>query len=407
MEKDGDKMASQPVHSNGNSGARVGAVVVGGDFHGLGVARSLGRHGVPICIVDDEYSIGRFSRYTTMVVKAPDLRNERATVDFLLATARKHNLKGWVLYPTRDELVATFSRHKAELEEWYRVPTPDWEITKWAWNKWNTYSLAEKLGIPIPKTWCPRTLEELDALDITFPIGVKPAVKEDFFYATGAKAWRANNKAELRAFFKQASEHSGKNEILIQEIIPGDGHYQFSSCMFFKNGTAIGSMEAQRWRQHPPEFGRAATYVESIEHPEVEALALKFLQAINYYGLAEVEFKLDARDGKYKLLDVNVRTWGFHALGGPAGVDFSYMLFADQIGEPVTPSRGRAGVGWIRMVTDVPTSLKGFLSGRLSFGSYRKSISHSGIESVFSKEDLLPSVMEVALIPYLIVKRGF
>jgi D-aspartate ligase len=80
----------------------VGAVIVGGDFHGLGIVRSLGRHGVPICIVDDEYSIGRFSRYTTMVVKAPNLRSERQTVDFLIVAARRHNLKGWVLYPTRD-----------------------------------------------------------------------------------------------------------------------------------------------------------------------------------------------------------------------------------------------------------------------------------------------------------------
>jgi D-aspartate ligase len=177
--------------------------------------------------------------------------------------------------------------------------------------------------------------------------------------------------------------------------------------MFFKHGAAVGSMEAQRWRQHPPEFGRAATYVETIDLPEVEALALKFLQAINYYGLVEVEFKLDARDGKYKLLDLNARTWGFHCLGGPAAVDFSYLLFADQVGQPVTPCRGQAGVGWIRMLTDIPTSLKGYLSGRLSLGSYTPSLSHSGIESVFSREDVLPSLMEVALIPCLVVKRGF
>jgi len=382
-------------------------VIVGGDFHGLGIVRSLGRQGVPICIIDDEYSIGRFSRYTSMVIKAPSLRSERQTVDFLINSARLNNLKGWVLFPTRDELVATFSRHKAELSEWFRVPTPDWETTKWAWNKWNTYSLAEKLGIPIPKTWCPRTLEELDALDIQFPIGVKPAVKEDFFYATGAKAWRANNREELTTLFKQASGHSGKNEILIQEIVPGDGNYQFSSCMFFKDGNAVGSMEAQRWRQHPPEFGRAATYVETIDLPEVEALTLKFLRAINYYGLAEVEYKLDSRDGKYKLLDVNARTWGFHCLGGPAGVDFSYLLYADQVCKPVEACRGKSGVGWMRMVTDVPTSLKGFFSGRLSLRSYMRSLSNTGIESVFSGEDILPSVMEVALIPYLIVKRGF
>ena len=65
------------------SGNRVGAVIVGGDFHGLGIIRSLGRRGIPLCVVDDEFSIGRFSKYTTFTVRAPDLRKEKETVDFL------------------------------------------------------------------------------------------------------------------------------------------------------------------------------------------------------------------------------------------------------------------------------------------------------------------------------------
>jgi D-aspartate ligase len=386
---------------------QAGAVVLGGDFHGLAIVRSLGRHGVPVVIVDDEYSIGRFSRYTTLNVRAPNLRDERETVDFLLDLGKKLDLKGWVLFPTRDELVASLSRCRAPLSEMYRVPTPEWEITKWAWNKWNTYSMAQKLDIPIPRTWCPRSLEEIDKIDAEFPLGVKPSVKEDFFYATKAKAWRANNREELKELFQRASSHVGSNEVLVQEIIPGDGTCQFSCCMFIKDGAAIGSMEAQRWRQHPPEFGRAATFVESIDLPAVEEPTLRFLRAINYYGLAEVEYKLDPRDGKYKLLDVNARTWGFHALGSPAGVDFSYMLYADQVGETIESCRGRAGVGWIRMVTDVPTSLQGICAGRLNPRTYLRSLKNFKVESVFSSEDVLPSLAEIALIPYLLVKRGY
>jgi predicted ATP-grasp superfamily ATP-dependent carboligase len=177
--------------------------------------------------------------------------------------------------------------------------------------------------------------------------------------------------------------------------------------MFFKNGSPIGSMAAQRWRQHPPEFGRAATFVESLDLPEVEEPTVRFLKAINYYGLAEVEYKLDPRDGKFKLLDVNVRTWGFHSLGAAAGVDFSYLLYADQIGETVTSCQGRPGVGWMRMVTDIPTSAGDILSGRLSIGAYVKSLKSLGTESVFSGEDLLPSLAEIVLLPYLTAKRGF
>ena len=317
--------------------SRTGAVVVGGDFHGLGIARSLGRRGIPVCVIDDEFSIARFSRYTTLSIAAPSLRQEQATVDCLLDAARKHDLKGWVLFPTRDEHVAAFSRHRAALAEWYRVPTPEWESVKWAWNKWNTYSLAEKLGIPIPKTWCPRTVADLDAIDGQFPLGVKPAVKEDFFYATKAKAWRVNSRAELKESFERASEHVAGNEVLVQEFIPGGGDTQYSSCMFFKDGAAVAKMAAKRLRQHPPEFGRAATFVKTIDGAAIEEPTLRFLRAMNYYGLAEVEYKLDARDGLYKLLDVNVRTWGFHALGYAAKVDFPYLLFADQMGE-ATPT---------------------------------------------------------------------
>ena len=383
-------------------------MIVGGDFHGLGIARSLGRHGVPVCIVDDEYSIGRFSKYTTLSVAAPDLRDPDATVAFLLDTGLRMNLQGWVLFPTRDEHVAAFSRHRDELAKVFRVPTPAWDVVKWAWNKWNTYSLAQKLEIPIPRTWCPKSVEDIDAIDAEFPLGVKPAVKEDFFYATKAKAWRANNRDELRDLFVKASGHVGANEVLVQEIIPGDGSCQFSSCMFFKNGIAIGSMAAQRWRQHPPEFGRAATFVESLDLiPELEEPTLRFLRAINYYGLAEVEYKLDPRDGKFKLLDVNVRTWGFHSLGAAAGVDFSYLLYADQVGETLPSCHGRPGVGWMRMVTDLPTSLGGIVGGRLTVGTYLKSLKKLETESVFSSEDVLPSLAEIVLLPYLTAKRGF
>jgi predicted ATP-grasp superfamily ATP-dependent carboligase len=386
---------------------RVGAVVMGGDFHGLAIVRSLGRRGVPIVIVDDEYSIGRFSKYATRAVRAPTLRRGKEAVDFLLDLGPKMDLKGWVLFPTRDEHVAAFSRYKAPLSEMFRVPTPEWEITKWAWNKWNTYTMAQQLGIPIPRTWCPRTLEDIDKIDAEFPLGVKPSVKEDFFYATKAKAWRANSREELRDLFQKALGHVGSNEVLVQEIIPGGGTCQFSCCMFIKDGEPIGTMEAQRWRQHPPEFGRAATFVESIDLPVIEEPTLRFLRAIKYYGLAEVEYKLDPRDGKYKLLDVNARTWGFHALGSPAGVDFSYMLYADQVGEPVENCRGRSGVGWIRMVTDIPTSLQGICAGRLDLRTYLRSLRDFKIESVFSSEDLLPTFAEIALIPYLAVKRGY
>src|SRR5437016_3362768 len=80
----------------------VGAVVVGGDYQGLGIVRSLGRRGIPVCVIDDEHSIARFSRYTTHFVAAPSLRDELRTVEVVLDTARRLGCVGWVLFTTRD-----------------------------------------------------------------------------------------------------------------------------------------------------------------------------------------------------------------------------------------------------------------------------------------------------------------
>jgi len=384
----------------------VGAVVIGGDYQGLGIVRSLGRHKVPVCIIDDECSISRFSKYATHAVPVASLRDERRTVDAVLEIGHRLNLKGWVLYPTRDETVAAFARYRSLLTEFFRVPTPGWETIQWVWDKRNTYRLANELGIPTPRTWYPRDLKDLEQIRADPPFAVKPAIKEHFFYATKAKAWRANNRAELKKLFQMAAAQVQPGDVMIQDLIPGDGQRQFAYCAFFKEGRAIGSMVVGRRRQHPPEFGRASTFVETIEFALLEELSQRFLRAINYYGLVELEYKLDPRDGQYRLLDVNGRTWGYHTLGFGAGVDFPYMLFADQYGASVRPCRGRSGVRWIRLVTDIPTGVLEVLKGRQNWGTYLRSIGRFDIEAVFSREDPLPGVAEVAVLPYLSVRRG-
>jgi D-aspartate ligase len=386
----------------------VGAVVIGGDYQGLGIVRSLGRQGIPVCVVDDEYSISRFSRYATRFVSVPDLRNERAAVNSLIEIGKRGGLDGWVLYPTREELVAALSHNREELSQVFRVPTPDWETVKWAWDKRNTYRLAQELGIPAPVTHYPENIGQLEQLDrLAPPFALKPAIKEHFVYATKAKAWRANNHSELRSLYQKASALAGDGEMMVQELIPGGGTQQFSYCAFFRKGEAVGKMVARRRRQHPLEFGRASTYVETVDIPILEEFSERFLRAIDYYGLVEIEYKLDPRDSQYKLLDVNARTWGYHSLGAQAGVDFSYMLYADQVGLPVPVSRGRAGVAWVRTTTDIPAAMTAILRGDTDWKSYLRSLVHCDVEAVFSPRDPLPGLAEIALIPYLAVKRGF
>ena len=382
--------------------------MVGGDYQGLGILRSLGRRGVPVCVVDDEFSISRFSKYCTHFVKVAHLREERAIVDALMAVADRLGLSGWVLYPTREELVATFSRNRSRLSKSFRVPTPAWNSVQWAWDKRNTYRLARELGIPTPVSHYPENVDDLTELNsLDPPFAVKPAIKEHFFYATKAKAWRADTHAELRALFLKAFQLVGPGEVMIQELIPGGGSQQFAYCAFFRGGEAVGKMVARRRRQHPLQFGRASTYVETVDVPILEEYSQRFLRAANYYGLVELEYKLDPRDYQFKLLDVNARTWGYHSLGPASGVDFSYMLYADQIGLPVSPCRAQPGIGWVRMATDVPAAVAAMFGGDTDVGTYLRSLRNCNVEAVFSRDDPWPGFVEILLIPYLAIKRGF
>jgi D-aspartate ligase len=385
---------------------QTGAIVIGGDYQGLGIVRSLGRRGIPVCVIDDEASIARASRFSKRAVHVPNLRDEPSTLDTLDAVRRAHGLEGWVLFPTREETVVALARNRSSLARSFRVPTPDWDTIRHAWDKRETYRLARELGISTPRTWSPHEERELDHLDTRGPVVIKPAIKEHFFYATRAKAWRADTAGDLRRLLQRASSIVDVEELLIQELIPGNGHQQYSYCAFFKDGEAVASMTVRRRRQHPSDFGRASTFVETVELGALEEPSVRFLRAIGYYGLVELEYKLDPRDGQYKLLDVNARTWGYHSVGPAAGVDFPYLLFCDQLGDEIPRARGRPGVRWVRLVTDVPNALVDMRARKVRPREYLASLRGVDTEAVFSARDPLPGIYELALLPYLFFKRG-
>ncbi len=388
--------------------APPGAVVIGGDYQGLATIRSLGRRGVPVVVLDDEWSVGRYSRYTRATVRVRNLRAEGATVAALLDAGRRHGLEGWLLYPTRDETVAAIARHRAELGRHYRITSPAWEVVRWAWDKRNTYRLAEELGIAAPRTWTLRAATDLATVTGDPPYVIKPAIKERFFYATGRKAWRADTRADLEAAVRAAVELIDVEEVIVQELVPGTGDAQLAFCAFFKDGEVRAAMTAQRLRQHPPDFGRASTYARTLpEHPELTDASVRFLRAIGYYGLVELEFKYDTRDGAVKLLDVNPRTWGYHGLAQRAGVDFPYHLYADQLGLPA-PDAGcaRPGLSWTRLATDLPTAALQVARGELPWRSTVRSLLSTDVGAVFSRDDPRPALAEMALLPYSAVKRG-
>ena len=386
---------------------KPGAIVIGGHFQGLGVIRSLAKHDIPVYLLDSELCIGRFSRYTKKFIKCPTVSDEKSFLSFLKRLANKEALKGWVVFPTDDETVHFLSIFKKELEKFYRIATPGWDVIKYTYNKKLTYQLAETVGISIPQTYYPENIDDLGKLKIKYPVIIKPAVVKKFFNVTKKKAYLANNEKELLNLYEKASEIIDPSEIMIQEFLPGGPNYLFSFCPLFKNGKVLAKITAKRARQHPMDFGHASTYAEIVDIPEIEVIGEKFLRRISYYGLSEVEFKLDPRDDKYKVLEINARVWGWHTLAIRAGIDLPYLLYQDMLGEEVRTNSSLKNAKWIRLMTDIPTVISEICKGRMKIKDYLNSLKGKKEFAVFSLKDPLPFVVELLLFPYLWRKRGF
>jgi predicted ATP-grasp superfamily ATP-dependent carboligase len=155
------------------------------------------------------------------------------------------------------------------------------------------------------------------------------------------------------------------------------------------------------------DFGHASTFAELVNIPEIQRIAEQFLSLINYYGIAEVEFMQDPRDGNYKLIEVNPRVWGWHTIAIASGVDLPYLLYQDTIGEEMDIRLPINHMKWVRLITDVPTVLSEIIKGRMKVGDYLKSMKGKKEFAVFALDDPLPFLAEIAMIPYLWLKRGF
>src|SRR5713101_928269 len=119
----------------------TGALVIGGNLNGLTIARSLGRHGVPVWVTTPpNIKLATCSRYTLRTLPWPAEECE-AQVAYLLELSERYELDQWVLFLTSDESAALLSKFHAELSRHYRVSTPNWNVLRWAYDKRLTYRL--------------------------------------------------------------------------------------------------------------------------------------------------------------------------------------------------------------------------------------------------------------------------
>jgi len=383
----------------------IGALVMDADYRGLAVVRSLGRHGIPVWVLQHgDQLLATLSRYNHRTLSWPSY-DEEENVNFLVELAERENTRDWVLFPTGDEGTALVARHHQRLGEHFQLTTPPWDALKWLYDKRLTYRLADRVGVDRPWTMSPVNRDEVAASECLYPVILKPAYRNRFNRFTASKAWRVDTREQLLARYAEATTLVDPGTLMIQELIPGGGESQFSYTALCQDGRPIASLTARRSRQIPMDFGRASTFVETVDDPATSAAAARLLGALRYTGIVEVEFKRDARDGKLKLLDINPRVWGWHSLCGSAGVDYPYLLWLLTIGEPIPGTKATVGVRWARMSTDAPTAIREILSGRLSLRDYLRSIRSPLSTAIYASDDPLPGVLEIPLLAYLLGRR--
>jgi predicted ATP-grasp superfamily ATP-dependent carboligase len=379
--------------------SKTGIIVIGGHIQALGIARILGRQGIPVVLLDDHFvGIARFSKY---VVRSYSLKGTEAILDELLRFKQQDLYSGWIVFPTHDSHVELLSKNKHNLEPHYRISTDDWSIIELFYDKVNTYALCKELEIPLAKTYTKIDFALIDSIDIDFPCIIKPAVMHKFYSATKSKVLVCNDKEHLKAQFQKALEIIPSEEIIIQSIIKGDNANQFSACFFSIKGEIITQLSACRMRQHPIDFGNATTYAETVEMPEILEHGKKILSHSGYTGVCEIEFKRDSRDGVLKFLEVNPRTWKWHMIAERSKSPFLLSYYQHLTGQPVQKKLTFEKASFFHLLTDTPIRLLMLIRGNSAALRRIKPCQHA----VWDIHDLKPWFMEKVILPYLFFTR--
>jgi predicted ATP-grasp superfamily ATP-dependent carboligase len=291
------------------------------------------------------------------------------------------------------------------LAEYFVLATPPWETVKYFYDKRLTYTLARKLGIPMPYSCVPGNIDQLDSLDIEFPVVLKPAITSHLTETSSTKAYLANDRHELHKLYEVMIQVIPSSEVIVQEFLPEPSKNLFSFAGYFKQGEPIVGLSVKRTRQFPRDFGRASTFVVAVELPELSELASQLLRTIHYTGMAEVEFMWSVKRARFELLEVNARLWAWHGLAVAAGLDIPYVAFAEALGLNSPIGTMRQGTKWVRPWTDVRAAAQEILSGTLSIRQYLISLCGKTAFSLFSLSDPIPFIAEPLLLFFNRLRR--
>ena len=321
-------------------------VLDGSERSSLAIVRSLGRHGVPVHVAETySGSLCSLSKYSTGSVTYADPQESRERfindLQDILSTCEYE-----MVFASREVTTIPLSYYKSELETKTTIPFPEWDVMERTVDKSQTFTIADKIGVPTPTTHILAEPGELnDIVDqLEYPLVVKPQSKTtgvddrpQMMKVTDENY--VNNFTELARISENIYDRTGHMP-LIQEYIPGEGYGVELLC---ENGDSKAQFMHRRLREYPI-TGGASTYRESIYNSKLEKPAADLLEAMNWTGVAMVEFRLDERDGLPKLMEINGRFWGSLPLAVAAGIEFPYLLYQLYRGDSVQETEYDVGV---------------------------------------------------------------
>jgi D-aspartate ligase len=375
-----------------HDGSNPPAVLLGGSANAVSVARSLWAAGVPVVALGHADSPVRHSRACDAFV---DLGREDGVQERWLRWL-EDGPRGAVLLPCEDDGLELIVRHRRRLTRLgYRPIEADDAVARDMLDKNRTYALARELGIPAPRTVTVRTMADVDAAagGLEYPCALKPVHSHRFQRrtGTGVKAFVVQDADELRDRFAYAQERGA--EMLVTEIILGSDDRIFGFHTYLdENGAPLFALTKRKLRQHPVGFGLGSLHV-TVHEPEVARLGLAYLQGVGLRGLANVEFKRDARDGVLKLIECNHRFTAPNEQLRIAGVDAALLVYNRIIGRPVAAvGEPRAGVRLWSPGKDFRSFLELRRRGELSTAGWVRSVARPQHFPLFRWDDPRPSV---------------
>jgi D-aspartate ligase len=367
-------------------------VIYRGGHGALAIARTLGRLAVPVYLVAQEgmRTPVWFSRYWTAKRRWDFSAPEERSVEFLLELGRdleRRHRRMPLLMTLADWAAIFIEDHADRLGERFVFTKSAGSVVRRLANKWEMFRLAKLHGIPTPETAYPRSLEELKSYleTVKFPVIVKSA--DPFLPHVPVKAVLHDAGELIEKFEREAA--LGPPNMVVQEYIPGDAESVWMCNAYFDSKSQCRAIFSGKKLRQVSATGIASLAVV-LTNEIVESQTKSLLQSLGYWGCVGVGYRYDARDGQYKLLDVNARISGvFRLFRATNGLDVVRACYFDLTGQPVPSSQAAVGRKWL-LEEDILGALSAIRHGEMSVAQWVRSLRGVRETQWFSFDDPLP-----------------